>query len=138
MRRWRWRRPPDTVRWARSWRPRVSSPPWGCGSVMTDHELWVVIPFFNEAGWITATLEALAAQTDQDFHLLLVDNASTDASRAAVDAYRERRSELAIEAIAQPEKGTGAGADTGLRSATAHGPRLIARPDADCRAGSER
>ncbi|TME76497.1 MAG: glycosyltransferase, partial [Chloroflexi bacterium] len=80
---------------------------------MTDREFWVVIPFFNEAGWITATLEALAAQTDQDFHLLLVDNASTDASRAVVDAYRDRRPELAMEVIAEAEKGTGAAADTG-------------------------
>ena len=99
---------------------------------MTDREFWVVIPFFNEAGWITATLEALAAQTDQDFHLLLVDNASTDASRAVVDAYRDRRPELAMEVIAEAEKGTGAAADTGFRYAIAHGARFIARTDADC------
>jgi glycosyltransferase involved in cell wall biosynthesis len=99
---------------------------------MSRPELWVVVPFFNEANWITPTLEALAKQTDRDFSLLLVDNASTDSSRLVVEAFRLRRPEMPIEVISEAEKGTGAAADTGFRYAIAHGGRFIARTDADC------
>src|SRR5437588_10185993 len=100
--------------------------------MLSSRELWVVVPFFNEANWITPTLEALAAQTDRDFSLLLVDNASTDSSRSVVDEFRRRLPEMPIEIISEAEKGTGAAADTGFRYAIAHGAQFIARTDADC------
>ena len=40
----------------------------------------VVVPFFNEAHGMRATLDALAAQSDLAFTLVLVDNGSTDDS----------------------------------------------------------
>jgi glycosyltransferase involved in cell wall biosynthesis len=40
--------------------------------------LTIIIPFFNEEGWIGKTVASLAAQRDQRFQLLLVDNGSTD------------------------------------------------------------
>ncbi|MEU3956526.1 glycosyltransferase family A protein [Streptomyces achromogenes] len=40
--------------------------------------LWVVVPAHQEAARIDATLDALAAQRDRDFTLIVVDNASTD------------------------------------------------------------
>lgn len=42
----------------------------------------IILPFFNEEGWIGATIDSLVAQTDQRFCLLLVDNGSTDAGAA--------------------------------------------------------
>ena len=39
-----------------------------------------VLPYYNEAGFIAATLASLAAQTDRRFRLVLVDNASDDGS----------------------------------------------------------
>lgn len=99
---------------------------------MTATDFWVVVPVFNEAAWITATLDALMAQTDRGFTLLLVDNGSTDDSRAVIQRYRDRQPELAIEVITEPLKGTGAASDTGFRYAIAHGSRYIARTDADC------
>jgi glycosyltransferase involved in cell wall biosynthesis len=99
---------------------------------MSRPELWVVVPFFNEASWITKTLEALAGQTDRDYRLLLVDNASTDSSRSVIDDFRQRHPEMPIEIISESEKGTGAAADTGFRYAIAQGARFIARTDADC------
>lgn len=48
--------------------------------------LTIVLPFFNEEGWIGRTVASLAAQSDISFRLLLVDNGSTDAgSREASD-----------------------------------------------------
>jgi len=40
--------------------------------------LTIILPFFNEEGWIGRTVASLTAQKDQRFRLLLVDNGSTD------------------------------------------------------------
>lgn len=40
--------------------------------------LTIILPFFNEEGWIGPTVASLAAQSDDRFRVLLVDNGSTD------------------------------------------------------------
>lgn len=40
----------------------------------------VVLPYYNETGYLRPTLESLRAQELRDFRLILVDNASTDGS----------------------------------------------------------
>lgn len=87
--------------------------------------LWVVVPAYDEAARIGATLAALRAQTDTDFHLLVVDNGSADET-----AEIARRA--GAEVIVEPEKGVGCAVDTGFRYAIAHGATLLARTDADC------
>jgi glycosyltransferase involved in cell wall biosynthesis len=94
--------------------------------------LWVVVPCFNEAAGIGATLAALAKQTDGDFVLLIVDNASTDGTRSVVEAQRAAYPGLAMLCIAEAQKGTGAAADTGFCFAIRSGATHIARTDADC------
>ena len=42
----------------------------------------VVLPFFNEQGWVGRTVQSLAAQGNHAFRLLLVDNGSTDEGAA--------------------------------------------------------
>lgn len=41
-------------------------------------QITFVLPYYNEASYITDTLTSLAAQTDRGFALVLVDNGSTD------------------------------------------------------------
>jgi glycosyltransferase involved in cell wall biosynthesis len=94
--------------------------------------LWVVVPFYNEAHGMQSTLDALAAQTDGDFGMVLVNNASTDDSRVVADAFAQRRGPRRTLVIDEPQKGTGAASDTGMRCAIAQGARLLARTDADC------
>lgn len=89
--------------------------------------LWVVVPAFDEAAGITATLDALAAQTDRDFRVLVVDNASTDGTADVVRAHP-----LGARVVFEPQRGTGAAADTGMRHAIAAGATHLARTDADC------
>ena len=89
--------------------------------------LWVVVPAFDEAAGITATLDALAAQTDRDFRVLVVDNASTDGTADVVRAHP-----LGARVVVEPQRGTGAAADTGMRHAIAAGATHLARTDADC------
>ncbi|GAA2844510.1 glycosyltransferase [Streptosporangium fragile] len=88
-------------------------------------DLWVIVPAYNEAAGIEATLEALAGQDDRDFTLLVVDNASTDGTAEIV----RRRG---VEVIVETRKGTGAASDTGMRHAIARGATHLARTDADC------
>jgi glycosyltransferase involved in cell wall biosynthesis len=94
--------------------------------------LWVVIPAYDEADGITATLRALTEQDDLSFTVVVVDNGSTDNTGDVVRSYAAGHPVPAIHVISEPRKGTGAAADTGMRYAAAHGAELLARTDADC------
>ncbi|MFI6820343.1 glycosyltransferase family 2 protein [Micromonospora sp. NPDC050187] len=93
--------------------------------------LWVVVPAYNEVTRIGATLDALAVQSDREFTLLVVDNASTDGTADVVRRFAAR-SPVPTLLIEERQKGVGAAVDTGFRYAIAHGATLIARTDADC------
>jgi glycosyltransferase involved in cell wall biosynthesis len=94
--------------------------------------LWIVVPLFNEAAGIGPTLAALAAQRDRNFTLLLVDNGSTDGSADVVRRVLSTSSIRSWQLIHEPQKGTGAAADTGFRYAIGAGATHIGRTDADC------
>jgi glycosyltransferase involved in cell wall biosynthesis len=96
------------------------------------HDLWVVIPAYNEEQWIGKTLMALAEQEFTDFGLVVVDNGSTDRTAAVARAFAESNPHMRIDLIHEPAKGTGAAADTGMRHAITQGARWLARTDADC------
>ncbi len=98
---------------------------------MITIDLWVVVPFYNEAALILDTLEALSRQTDGEFKLVLVDNISTDNSPELVRAFMRTHPLQAVTLITEPQKGTGAASDTGFRYAINHGATHIARTDAD-------
>lgn len=93
------------------------------------NSLWIVIPAYNEEQYVGTTMSALAAQNDTAFSVVVVDNASTDATVARV---REWSNVLDLHVIREPEKGTGSAADTGFRYAIVNGASMIARTDADC------
>lgn len=92
---------------------------------------WVVVPFFNEEKLLRDTLDSLARQSDLNFHLLLVDNNSTDRSRAVIDTFADEHPEVLLDTVVERQKGTGAASDTGFRHAIASGARIVARTDAD-------
>ncbi len=94
--------------------------------------LAVVVPMLDEEAGIRATLEALAAQRDQDFDVVFVDNGSTDATAGLVEEFAAGRGLVRWRVIHEPVKGTGAAADTGMRAAIDAGASLLARTDADC------
>ncbi|MET0191651.1 MAG: glycosyltransferase [Pseudonocardia sediminis] len=95
-------------------------------------DLWVVVPAFDEAAGIGATLAALAAQTDRGFALVVVDNASTDDTAGVVRRFADAHPSMRVDVVHEPQRGTGAAADTGMRHAIAAGARWLARTDADC------
>ena len=94
-------------------------------------DVWVVVPAFDEAARIGDTLAALAAQSDNDFTLLVVDNASTD-DTAGIAKRFAGYAPFPVHVIAEPERGVGCAVDTGFRYAIRNGARLVARTDADC------
>ena len=93
--------------------------------------LFVVLPYFNEERLLPDTLAALAAQSDPDFCLALVDCEHRPHTRVAEDAVRAHPG-LCAHRVTEPQKGTGAASDTGFRYAIAQNARWIARTDADC------
>jgi glycosyltransferase involved in cell wall biosynthesis len=93
--------------------------------------LWVVVPAHREAARIGATLDALAAQRDRDFTLVVVDNASDDDTAGIARSFA-RRAPFPVHVLHEPDKGVGCAVDTGFRFAIGHGARLLARTDADC------
>jgi glycosyltransferase involved in cell wall biosynthesis len=91
--------------------------------------LWVVVPAYQEAARIGGTLAALAAQTDTDFTLLVVDNGSADGT---AEIARGFAAPFGVRVVVEREKGVGCAVDTGFRYAMRHGATMIARTDADC------
>ena len=96
---------------------------------MTD--LWVIVPAYDEAARIGGTLRALAAQTDGDYALVVVDNGSHDGTGLIVEDFAAS-APFPVHLITEPEQGIGYAVDTGFRYAIDHGARLLARTDADC------
>jgi len=94
--------------------------------------LWVVVPLRNEAAGIGPTLAALAGQRDREFTLVLVDNGSIDGSADVIRRALATSPTHRWRLIEEPQKGTGAAADTGFRFAIAAGATHVARTDADC------
>ena len=50
-------------------------------------ELTVVVPVYNRAKLVSRTLDSIAAQTLRPLDVILVDNASTDASKAVMHKW---------------------------------------------------
>ena len=94
--------------------------------------LAVVVPVYDEAAGIRPTLEALAAQDDADVDVVFVDNGSRDGSADVIRSFAAARGLTRWRIVDEPQKGTGAAADTGMRDAIAAGATLLARTDADC------
>jgi glycosyltransferase involved in cell wall biosynthesis len=93
--------------------------------------LWVVVPAFNEADRVGDTMVALAAQTDPDFTLVVVDNASTDGTADVVGRFAGT-APFPVHVVTEDAPGAGAAADTGFRYAIAGRAAWLARTDADC------
>ena len=93
--------------------------------------LWIVVPAYDESERIGETLDALARQLVPAV-VCVVDNGSTDPTVEIVRRWAVAHPDLPLRLVHEPEKGTGAAADTGIRVAIAAGARLVLRTDADC------
>lgn len=97
-----------------------------------NEKIFVVVPFYNEEKLIGNLLHSFARQTDKNFHLILVNNNSTDNSANIVENFIQNNKNISVEMILESEKGTGYALHTGFRKAISQGANYLARTDADC------
>jgi glycosyltransferase involved in cell wall biosynthesis len=83
----------------------------------------VVIPAYNAAWCIQKALDSVLAQSFRDFELLVVDDGSTDDTKAVLAAYSD-----AIRIVRKPNGGLSSARNAGIREARA---ALVAFLDAD-------
>ncbi|HEX2616583.1 MAG TPA: glycosyltransferase [Flavobacteriales bacterium] len=100
---------------------------------MSDAAIAVLLPFRNAERTLEAAIASIAKQTHHDLELLLIDNASTDASRTTAERWAAE--DARVRVIHEPRTGIAHALNTGL--AQARSP-LIARMDADDVAHPER
>jgi glycosyltransferase involved in cell wall biosynthesis len=79
-----------------------------------DPSFSVVIPLYNKAGQITATLNSIVSQTLTPHEVIVVDDGSTDGSGERVAAHPGP----GISLICQPNAGEGAARNAGAAAAT--------------------
>lgn len=86
----------------------------------------VVVPAYNEEKEITRCLESLARQkTGREFEVIVVDNASTDATAKAAKIFLDK---LSLTIIFEKQKGRGAARAAGFKAARGE---IILSTDAD-------
>jgi glycosyltransferase involved in cell wall biosynthesis len=76
----------------------------------------VVVPIYNVERYLRQCLDSVIGQTLNELQIVLVDDGSTDGCPGIVDEYAAR--DARIVAIHQPNRGSGAARNTGIRAAT--------------------
>jgi glycosyltransferase involved in cell wall biosynthesis len=87
-------------------------PPFANLSGLRKPRVSIIIPVYNGAAHIQATVEAVFAQTYTDFELIVVDDGSTDETATILGAYDGR-----LRLIRQSNQGVSAARNMGLRQA---------------------
>lgn len=87
----------------------------------------IVMPVYNRADLVSATLDSILAQSEGDWELLVVDDGSTDGTLAILEAYRARLGEQ-MRILQQSHAGPGAARNRGVAAARG---RYIAFLDSD-------
>ena len=72
----------------------------------------VIIPTYNRAGCVTEAIDSVLAQTFTDYEIIVVDDGSTDNTRAVLEPYRDR-----IRYIYQQNSGVSGARNAGIFAA---------------------
>jgi len=75
----------------------------------------VIIPVYNAERFIAQTLESVAAQTYANFEVIVVDDGSSDGSRAAIEPFL---ADTRFKLIAQANAGISAARNTAIRASS--------------------
>jgi glycosyltransferase involved in cell wall biosynthesis len=93
---------------------------------MSSPAISVVIPCYNASRYLESALASVQVQTFTDFEIIVVDDGSTDNSKALLEAIASREPRLRI--ISRPNTGIVGALNDGLAAARGE---FIARMDAD-------
>lgn len=78
----------------------------------------IVVPMYNLENCILRTLSSIAAQSDTNFELVLVDDGSTDATIALVKDFFEKEVLVTNKIISQKNQGVSAARNRGIEEAS--------------------
>lgn len=87
----------------------------------------VVVPVYNQEGYLSRCFDSLLAQTFPDWEAILVDDGSTDGSGAVCDAYAAKDSRFRV--IHKPNGGVCTARNAGLRAARTEFVTLLDQDD---------
>ena len=87
----------------------------------------IVVPAYNAEATLAETLEAVRAQTFADWECVVVDDGSTDGTRALAEQYAAREPRLRV--LGQENRGSGGAYNTGVRAATGEWVTLCSSDD---------
>lgn len=87
----------------------------------------VIVPAYNAAAYLPFALDSILSQSYTAWEIVIVDDGSTDNTRAVAGSYRQKLGDK-LQYIHQPNRGLPAARNTGMRAA--HG-EFIALLDAD-------
>src|SRR5574344_319417 len=93
---------------------------------MTDNLVSIITPLYNGECFVAQTIESVLAQTYPHWEMIIINDGSKDNSEAIVQKYTEQ--DARIQLISQPNAGSAAARNNGIRRATG---RYIALLDAD-------
>jgi glycosyltransferase involved in cell wall biosynthesis len=94
----------------------MSSPPADANASPSAPRVSVVIPSFNCGSCLADAIGSVLAQTRQDFEIIIVDDGSTDDTRAVVDSYR---ADPRIRYLHQDNRGLPGARNAGLLASAA-------------------
>ena len=82
-------------------------------------EIAIIIPVYNREKLLMRTLQSVLRQTHRPLHLILVDNASTDGSRALMEQFRHDYAapDFRVTIADEPQSGAAAARNRGLSAA---------------------
>ncbi|MGA3073859.1 MAG: glycosyltransferase family 2 protein [Bryobacteraceae bacterium] len=87
----------------------------------------VIVPAYNAAVYLHYAIDSVLAQTYLDWEIVIVDDGSTDHTRAVVDSYQPQLHDK-LQYVHQPKQGVSAARNKGIRAARGE---FIALLDAD-------
>src|SRR5579863_115432 len=97
-------------------------------NVQPNDRVSVIVPAFNEAKSISASIESLLAQNYGDFEVVVVDDGSTDSTLETARKFEGPR----VKVLHQDNKGKAEALNTGIRAASGS---VVLTVDADTRLG---
>ncbi|MBF0340145.1 MAG: glycosyltransferase family 2 protein [Magnetococcales bacterium] len=88
--------------------------------MIVEHDISVVIPVYNGADHVLATLESVACQTVKPLEVIVVDDGSTDQTCAIVEVFAKDNPGLNVRLIRSAHQGPGATRNVGIAAARGH------------------